>query len=199
MDFKKVYAINVNDFTEKKNNLTYLSWANAWKAFVEVYPKATYKIVKDEQGKTYFGNSEDGYMVYTSVTVEDLTHEMWLPVMDFKNKSMMNPTTFDVNKAIMRCLTKNLAMFGLGLYIYVGEDIPNEQDQDRVEEKEMKASVKTVTLQDLLTLAESKKVTNEQLLAKVNNATPEKDHVTDVNLLTEQQIIGLYKLLGKVK
>ena len=91
--------------------------------------------------------------------------------------------------------------------LFSGEDTDNEHSDDiakrnakaEAEEKEMKASVKQVTLQDLLTLAESKKVTNEQLLAKVNNATPEKDHVTDVQKLTEQQIIGLYKLLGKVK
>jgi len=197
MDFKNVYAINVNDFTEKKNNLTYLSWANAWKAFVEVYPKATYKIVKDEQGKTYFGNSEDGYMVYTSVTVEDLTHEMWLPVMDFKNKSMMNPTTFDVNKAIMRCLTKNLAMFGLGLYIYAGEDIPNEQDQDRIEEKKMKESVKVITLQILQDKAKEKGITDAQILAKLNNNTPDKEHIADINLLTQAQLNGIYKLLNK--
>lgn len=199
MDFKQVYAINVNEWTEKKNNLTYLSWANAWAKFVEVYPNAKYVILKDENGLPLFGSNEFGYMVYTTVTVEELTHEMWLPVMDFRNKAIKNPDMFDVNKAVMRCLTKNLAMFGLGLYIYAGEDVPNEDDKDKVEEKEMKASVKPVTLQDLLTLAESKKVTNEQLLAKVNNATPEKDHVTDVQKLTEQQIIGLYKLLGKVK
>lgn len=199
MDFKQVYAINVNEWTEKKNNLTYLSWANAWAKFVEVYPNAKYVILKDENGLPLFGSAEFGYMVYTTVTVEELTHEMWLPVMDFRNKAIKNPDMFDVNKAVMRCLTKNLAMFGLGLYIYAGEDVPNEDDKDKAEEKEMKASVKPVTLQDLLTLAESKKVTNEQLLAKVNNATPEKDHVTDVKKLTEQQIIGLYKLLGKVK
>ena len=199
MDFKKVYAINVNEWTEKKNGLTYLSWANAWAKFVEVYPNAKYVILKDENGLPLFGSAEFGYMVYTTVTVEELTHEMWLPVMDFRNKAIKNPDMFDVNKAIMRCLTKNLAMFGLGLYIYAGEDVPNEDDKEKVEEKEMKASVKPVTLQDLLTLADSKKITNEQLLAKANNATPEKDHVADVQKLTEQQIIGLYKLLGKVK
>lgn len=212
MDFKQVYAINVNEWTEKKNGLTYLSWANAWAKFVEVYPTAKYVVVKDEKGLPLFGSAEFGYMVYTQVTVDDLTHEMWLPVMDNNNKTMkLSEYTYDtkfkkdlkveavdmfaVNKAIMRCLTKNLAMFGLGLYVYAGEDFPNEDS----EEKEMKASVKPVTLQDLLTLAESKKVTNEQLLAKVNNATPEKDHVTDVQKLTEPQIQGLYKLLGKVK
>lgn len=199
MDFKKVYAINVNEWTEKKGNLTYLSWANAWAKFVEIYPTAKYVIVKDENGLPVFGNADFGYMVYTNVTVEETTHEMWLPVMDFKNKAMKNPDMFDVNKAVMRCLTKNLAMFGLGLYIYAGEDIPNEEDKDKVEEKEMKASVKVVTLQDLLKFAESKKVSVEQLLAKVNNGTPEKEHVTDINKLPDGAILGLYKLLQKSK
>ena len=67
-------------------------------------------------------------MVYTAVTVDAVTHEMWLPVMDFKNKSMLQPTTFDINKAVMRRLTKNLAMFGLGLYIYSGEDLPETEE-----------------------------------------------------------------------
>ena len=127
MDFNNVYAIDVNEFAEKKGNLTYLSWAHAWREFKKVYPQAKYRIIK-ENGLAYFGNEKHGYMVYTEVTVDDLTHEMWLPVMDHRNKSVMNPTTFDINKTIMRCLTKNLAMFGLGLYIYAGEDLPQEPE-----------------------------------------------------------------------
>jgi len=121
---KQLLEMNVNEYTEMKGKLTYLSWSNAWKEFIKISPEATYKILKNDLGLPYFGNPQHGYMVFTEVTAEGLTHEMWLPVMDFKNKSMLVPTTFDVNKAIMRCLTKNLAMFGLGLYIYSGEDLP---------------------------------------------------------------------------
>lgn len=144
--------LNVNEFTEKKKDLTYLSWSHAWAEVLKICPSATYKITKDENGIPYFGNPEVGYMVYTSVTIDDLTHEMFLPVMDGANKAMkleaysyktkygekevVAMTMFDVNKAIMRCLTKNLAMFGLGLYIYAGEDLPEGQDEPKKETAE---------------------------------------------------------------
>lgn len=153
-DFEKLYEINVNDKTEKKNGLTYLSWAWAWAEFKKVHPTATYEIKKFEGGIPYAYDENTGYMVYTSVTVDDLTHEMWLPVMDSNNKAMKNrpyevqtkykaitvqpATMFDINKAIMRCLTKNLAMFGLGLYIYAGEDLPDSEEKVAYEEAKAK-------------------------------------------------------------
>lgn len=128
LDFNKVSNIDVSKMTEEKNGLTYLSWAMAWKEFCKVYPNARYEIVKNEKNLPYFKDDEVGYMVYTRVTVDELTHEMWLPVLDFKNKPMMKPNMFDINKTVMRCLTKNLAMFGLGLHVYTGEDLPTEDD-----------------------------------------------------------------------
>jgi hypothetical protein len=155
--FDVLNAIDVNEHTEEKNGLTYLSWAWAWAEFKKRYPSATYRIVKDSDGKPYFLDERLGIMVYTEVTVEGLTHEMWLPVMDGANKAMrMEPytyqawdkkkgammekkveaaTMFDVNKTIMRCLVKNLAMFGLGLYIYAGEDLPDWSDEEKAERK----------------------------------------------------------------
>ena len=121
--FEEVYAINVNDKTEKKGNLTYLSWAFAWAEFKKVYPEANYK-VNDFNGDFCSGNEKMGYMVQTQVTAGERTHEMWLPVMDARNHAILQPKMTEINKAIMRCLTKNLAMFGLGLYIYAGEDLP---------------------------------------------------------------------------
>ena len=142
--FEQVLSINVNDKTEKKNGLTYLSWAWAWGEFKKIYPMAAYRVKKDEKGLPYVYDENLGYMVFTEVTVGDLTHEMWLPVMDGANKSMKSKkytystkfgektvesaTMFDINKTIMRCLTKNLAMFGLGLYIYAGEDLPVDSE-----------------------------------------------------------------------
>ena len=128
MDYKKALETDVSGKTEKKNGLTYLSWSWAWAEFIKLYPSATYEIKKNVNGLPCFGDDKLGYMVYTAVTVDAITHEMWLPVMDFKNKSMLQPTTFDINKAVMRCLTKNLAMFGLGLYIYSGEDLPETEE-----------------------------------------------------------------------
>lgn len=131
--FLDLLSLNVNEKVEKKNGMNYLSWSFAWSEFCKVYPNASYKVLKDENMNCAFGNSEQGYMVYTEVTANGITHEMWLPVMDFKNKSMLAPTTFDINKAVMRCLVKNLAMFGLGLYIYSGEDLPEETPKTKEE------------------------------------------------------------------
>lgn len=126
MKFEEVMKINVNDKTEKKGCLTYLSWAWAWAEFKKLYPDATYS-VKMFDGLPYVHDGDTGYMVFTSVTAEGITYDMWLPVMDARNKTLMNATMFDINKTIMRCLAKNLAMFGLGLYIYAGEDLPEDE------------------------------------------------------------------------
>ncbi|MBQ8394136.1 MAG: DUF1071 domain-containing protein [Clostridia bacterium] len=136
--FEEVYAINVNDKTEKKGKLTYLSWAFAWAEFKKVYPDATYKI-NEFDGTFCSGNENMGYMVQTQVTAGDKTYEMWLPVMDMRNNTILQPKMTEINKTIMRCLTKNLAMFGLGLYIYAGEDLPEiPKDFEPITEKELK-------------------------------------------------------------
>lgn len=148
--FSKLYAIDVNDYTETKKNgsveLTYLSWAWAWKCFKEQCPDADYEI-KHWEGKPYIYDENLGYMVETSVTTGGETKTMWLPVMNGANKAMKSKpytytvknyktnaqeektveaaTMFDINTAIMRCLVKNIGMFGLGLYIYAGEDVPD--------------------------------------------------------------------------
>lgn len=135
--------IDTQGMTEKKNGMTYLSWAHAWKAFVKVCPNATYEVKKNENGLPYF-KDDAGAMCYTSVTVDGLTHEMWLPVMDFKNKAVINPDMMQVNKTVMRCLTKNLAMFGLGLHIYAGEDLPEEQKEIKKDEAEQQKKRKII-------------------------------------------------------
>tara|TARA_R110001606_G_scaffold388783_1_gene554389 strand:- start:4601 stop:5266 length:666 start_codon:yes stop_codon:yes gene_type:complete len=148
--FEVLSAINVNDKVEKKNGLTYLSWAWAWAEVKKNYPSATYKVVKDEATNMPFVFDPNmGYMCSTEVTIKGETLEMWLPVMDgankamkleayeyttkYGNKSVQGASMFDINKTIMRCLVKNLAMFGLGHYIYAGEDLP--QDDKSVAEK----------------------------------------------------------------
>lgn len=135
--FEEIYSINVNDKTEKKGQLTYLSWAWAWAEFKKKYPKATYSV--DRFDGTYCtGNEKLGWMVRTEVFADDLTYEMWLPIMDMRNNAILQPKMTDVNKTIMRCLTKNLSMFGLGLYLYAGEDMP----EDMTEEGETKPQPK---------------------------------------------------------
>ena len=148
--FATLNAINVNDHTEVKDNgtdkLTYLSWVWAWQQVKTKYPEVSYE-VKHWDGKPFLYEEALGYMVETSVTIQGETMTMWLPVMDSKNKAMkaqpysyktrygekwVNAATmFDINTTIMRCLVKNLAMFGLGLYIYAGEDLPQEEKEQQ--------------------------------------------------------------------
>lgn len=145
-NFQELYSKDVNQYVEKKKSgssmLSYLTWSYAWAEFKKVYPDAQYSIAKDENGRCYFGDESIGYMVYTTVTADGLSYEMWLPVMDGANKAMKLASytyitkngeksveaisMFDINKTVMRCLVKNLAMFGLGLYIYSGEDLPED-------------------------------------------------------------------------
>jgi len=163
--FKKLRTLNVNDRVEKKEGLSYLSWAWAWDEFKQACPDATYEVVKSPDGLPYF-ESEAGAMVYTKVTAEGQTHEMWLPVMDSKNKAMKREpyqyktrqgdktveafTMFDVNKTIMRCLVKNLAMFGLALYIFAGEDLPEEGEPEPIDLEPLVIDIqKAETLDDL--------------------------------------------------
>ena len=141
--FEEIYSINVNDKTEKKGQLTYLSWAWAWAEFKKKYPKATYSV--DRFDGTYCtGNEKLGWMVRTEVFADDLTYEMWLPIMDMRNNAILQPKMTDVNKTIMRCLTKNLAMFGLGLYIYAGEDLPEDMDEEGETKPQPKPQVKPI-------------------------------------------------------
>jgi len=125
--FEKLNAINVNEHAEKKNGLTYLSWAWAWPEVKKAYPEATYKIYENEVGWFYHTDGKTAW-VKTGVTVEGIEHIEYLPVMDYRNKSIPvdNITSFDVNKAIQRSLTKACARHGLGLYIYAGEDLPED-------------------------------------------------------------------------
>ena len=145
--FETLSAINVNDKVEKKNGLTYLSWAWAWGEVKKVYPDAVYQVLQDPlTHKPYIFDENLGYMVMTSVTIQGQSLEMWLPVMDGANKSMKAEaytyatrygdkavdaaTMFDINKTLMRCLVKNLAMFGLGHYIFAGEDLPETESDN---------------------------------------------------------------------
>jgi len=181
-------TLDVSKFTEEKNKLTYLSWANAMREALKIYSDLDYDIIRDEQGKAYFGDEKTGYMVYTTVTIEGKTRMCWLPVMDFRNKSMLNPTTFDINKAIMRCLTKNLAMFGLGLYIYAGEDLP-EKDKSLDEPVVDKNIDKP---KSDLKLTAFKKQIKEHFESKISKDIKPMvlNHfkVVDITLLNEEQV-----------
>lgn len=159
-EFEQLLKLNVNDKVEERTDgkvtLKYLSWSYAWSEFKKVYPDATYEIVKfpcnNGEFLPYMHDEMTGYMVNTRVTANGLTYEMWLPVMNNANKAMKcipyeyetkygkksveQATMFDINKTIMRCLVKNLAMFGLGLYIYAGEDLPEGSEETNTSNKQ---------------------------------------------------------------
>ena len=135
--FSRLNGINVNGHTEKKNKLTYLSWVWAWGEIKKAFPDATYTIYENADGWFYHTDGKTCW-VKTGVTVNGIEHIEYLPVMDYKNKSIQadQVTSFDVNTAIQRSITKACARHGLGLYIYAGEDLPEgeekpEQDQER--------------------------------------------------------------------
>ena len=130
--FNDLYAVNVNGHTEKKNGLTYLSWAWAWGEIKKRHPDATYTVYENADGWNYHTDGRTCW-VKTGVTVNGIEHIEYLPVMDYKNKSIAveNVTSFDVNKAIQRSLTKACARHGLGLYIYAGEDLPEEEAAEK--------------------------------------------------------------------
>lgn len=125
---------------DRKNGLTYVSWAVAWQRTREQFPDAQYQVIMWE-GRPYkaFGDL-DSAMVATSVTIQGETHNMWLPVMNTNGRpralKLAEINTFDINTSIMRCLVKNLAMFGLGLYIYQGEDTPSGLQEYEAEKAE---------------------------------------------------------------
>lgn len=195
----KLSRIDCSDHTEKKGKLTYLSWAWAWAKLKEAYPHATYE-VREWNDRPYLHDEHLGYLVETNVTIEGETLSMRLPVMNALNKAMKHEpyviqytksqieveaaTMFDINTAIMRCLVKNLAMFGLGHYIYAGEDLPND-DQYQNQTTEEKAEAKAKAQEDLFEkqksaaydFLKSSKEGREYYLAQVNRGSI--DDITD--------------------
>lgn len=182
--FQTLNAINVNEHVEKKKTgeknpdgsekfQTYLSWVWAWGQVKQLFPDATYE-VRHWGEKPYLNDDQLGIMVETSVTIGGETITMWLPVMDSKNKAMKAvpytyktkygdktvdaATMFDVNKAIMRCLAKNIAMFGLGLYIYAGEDLPEEEAAQAKNDMEQKIAKAVAEMKAVKSREEFEKV-----------------------------------------
>ena len=130
--FEVLNAIDCSEHIEKKNGLTYLSWAWAWQILKKHFPASTYTIYEDAMGRNYHTDGRTCW-VKTGVCVEGIEHIEYLPVMDFRNASILldKVTSFDVNKAIQRSLTKAVARHGLGLYIYAGEDLPDAADEEK--------------------------------------------------------------------
>lgn len=130
--FDTLSNIDCSDKVEKKNGLSYLSWAYAWGELLKKYPDSTYKVYENKEGLNYFHDGKTCW-VKTGVTVNGIEHIEYLPVMDYRNKSipLNSVTSFDVNKTIQRSITKAIARHGLGLYIYAGEDLPDDTSQEQ--------------------------------------------------------------------
>jgi hypothetical protein len=163
--YKALQSIDVSKLTESRSNFTYLSWSTAWNLFRQECPDAKYEVEKNPvTGAPYFSDPIFGVMVRTTMTVGDETHEMWLSVMDGANRALKEAaydyeaweyvdnkktgskitktvpaaTMTDINKATMRCLVKNMAIFGLGLDIYCKGDLPDDVDGFKPETPEQK-------------------------------------------------------------
>lgn len=207
--FTELNNINVNGHAEQKNGLTYLSWAWAISEVLKKYPDMRYDIKKfaDKDGvlRPYMYDENTGYMVETCVTIGDITRCMWLPVMDNNNHAMKSTsydittkyktitvepaTMFDINKALMRCLTKNLAMFGLGLYIYAGEDLPEEEKEPEPTPAEKAKATREANKQKIEDLIK----TAEDVIVKV------KEHTGDFDVKQVEFIDNLLKQLSLYK
>ncbi len=130
--WNKLSSVDCSKHIEKKGNLSYLSWAWAWSQLCDNYPDSTFEFEKTDTGSEFWPMPDGSGEVRCSLTVSGITRTCWLPVMDYKNKAIPNPNARDVNDAKMRCLVKAIALFGLGLYIYAGEDIPNNKPSSDV-------------------------------------------------------------------
>lgn len=200
--FSTLYAIDVSQNLEKKSDnsdLLYLKWSHAWATVKEKYPEANYKIHRfGEAQLPYVFDPETGYMVFVDVTIENITHSMWLAVMDGANKAMKaEPYTYivgkgekqrektveaatmiDINKTIMRCLVKCLGMHGLGLSLYYGESMSPEVKKRLEEEAE-----KEVKRLEELTAANAK-------IIELGKTFPENDRETVFDVIRKYTADG---------
>ena len=128
--FEILSKIDVSEHTEKKGNFTYLSWAWAVKVLLEEFPKATWEVHTffDNGLETPYMRTEAGAFVQVTVSIDSVRRTQVHPVLDHMNKTVAEPNAFQINNSIQRCLAKAIALHGLGLYIYAGEDLPQAPD-----------------------------------------------------------------------
>ena len=132
--WKTLSAVDVSAHTEKRQGLTYLSWSWAWSVLMQHYPDAEYSFERFD-GTDVMTYADGSCAVFCSVTIEGITREMSLPVFDHRFKPITNPDSAQINKNRMRCLVKCIGLFGLGLYIYAGDDLPTPPPVEQPEKK----------------------------------------------------------------
>lgn len=194
MTIENLLKTNVNEHTEKKQNLTYLSWAWAWAEALKADPKATYKV--EMFGDKCFMDINGTAMVWVTVTIFDKPMTCQLPVMDHRNKAIPKPDAFQVNTAIMRCMTKALSLHGLGLYIYAGEDLPEGEEMPQQERKIIvtptSGAREAVSGEDLVYLEE---LANTIITLHANDDVAGVLNVLEFNNLDNDQKIALWTFL----
>lgn len=186
--FKTLNEINVNEHTEKKNNLTYLSWAWAWGEVKKIHPDATYTVYENADGWNYFTDGKTCW-VKTGVTVNSIEHIEYLPVMDYKNKSIPLDvvTSFDVNKTIQRSLTKACARHGLGLYIYAGEDLPEGEETPKKERTEFEKDASKEKAQHTRIMNKAVAAQDESLVKPVEQKKPLAERIINAKKFLDEQ------------
>ena len=168
----ELLKINVNDHVEKKGNLSYLSWAWAWAEVLKIDPAARWTAHEWDSRPAMF-LPDGSAMVKVSVEIKGDLKTCVLPVMDNRNRAIANPDAFAINTAIMRCLAKCIAMFGLGLYIYAGEDLPEGEVATPQVDADLVALIGgAATLDELTKLF--KRLTKEQRMAHIDYFTARK-------------------------
>jgi hypothetical protein len=185
--FQELKKINVNDKIEKKNGLSYLSWAWAVDQLLTHDPQATWEYQEPKK----FGET---LMVFCTVTAFGKSMTAQLPVMDFRNKAIANPDAFAVNTAMQRCLAKAISLHGIGLYIYAGEDLP-EDDNGKDEEKPELPKLKSVTIDDFD--GEEQKFLRDTAI-EIESFVSDGDHLSAFNLtvnLDNDEKLALWGLL----
>ena len=196
--FAELNALNVGDKIEKKNGLSYLSWAWAWGEVKKLHPDAQYRIYENADGWNYHTDGRTCW-VKTGVTVAGIEHIEYLPVMDNRNKSILaeNVTSFDVNKAIQRSLTKALARHGLGLYIYAGEDLPEDAQKAAKEEERKVKEAKIDEIKQASLLGEIKRTgwTVEGMLDWLSSKS--ETSVNNIRDITLAQYVGVMQRLER--
>jgi hypothetical protein len=211
--FNALYDMNLGDKVEKKDGLSYLTWSEAWKAFKEIYPSATFRVVPNPDTKLpYFVDPQIGIMVFTEVTADDMTQQCFLPVLnssmkpmrleaynytvyDKQNRRQIEKTCeaasmFDINKTIMRCLVKNLALYGVGLKLYQGEDIPCENTDDAANNAAEPKKNQTRRARTVETPQPAPVIDRFAGIKNAINSTPNTDALLDLYLQHQNEVEG---------
>lgn len=217
--FDHLSAMNVNQFVEKRDGMTYLSWSSMTEILLKHYPDAEFRVTTyGDNAAPYFYDAQLGYMVHCTLTIEGYTREMYLPVMDKRNRAMKAEpyevkttnktfvvdaaTMFDINTAIMRCKVKAAAMFGLGLYIYNGEDLPTDEKAEAAKPKQVTQAPKNKAKLTAIILANEGKA--KQLYDFIKQSEAKAEQMLDpVTLLRQYYDFGdelkdaIYKLYNQ--